>query len=285
MQRMSPAVFGHDRADRLGERRDDDHVVGTQMGHQPRRRLLDENQELKSLVNLFQVSQTIANCLELERIYPLLMDALAKEIGTSRGLGYFAESGQLVLHEIRGVDEERAQLLGQAVITECDLMDDGAGNLTTITDPLNHQTTLTYNTAGQPLTITTPAGTTTLTYANGELVQVTDPLGNTTTRGLDGVGRLVSLTDPRGRITRYHYDALNQLTHIVDALGGLTRLAYDPNGNALTMEAQGLLAVCIQHEMDHLIGKVFLDRMTDLSTLTQLSEFDKFWRKEPTPVI
>jgi peptide deformylase len=37
--------------------------------------------------------------------------------------------------------------------------------------------------------------------------------------------------------------------------------------------------------MDHLIGKVFLDRMTDLSTLTQLSEFEKFWRKEPTPVI
>src|SRR4030095_1306994 len=31
--------------------------------------------------------------------------------------------------------------------------------------------------------------------------------------------------------------------------------AFDPSGNALTMEAQGLLAVCIQHEMDHLGGK------------------------------
>ena len=98
------------------------------------RRLLDENLELKNLVNLFQVSQTIANCLELERIYPLLIDALAKEIGTTRGLGYFAESGQLVLHETRGVDEERAQLLGQAVITECDLMDDGAGNMVVLRD-------------------------------------------------------------------------------------------------------------------------------------------------------
>jgi peptide deformylase len=40
--------------------------------------------------------------------------------------------------------------------------------------------------------------------------------------------------------------------------------AYDPNGNALTMEAQGLLAVCIQHEMDHLRGKVFVEYLSPL---------------------
>jgi peptide deformylase len=61
--------------------------------------------------------------------------------------------------------------------------------------------------------------------------------------------------------------------------------AFDRDGTSIDVEADGLYAVCIQHEMDHLIGKVFLDRMTDLSTLTQLSEFEKFWRKEPTPVI
>jgi peptide deformylase len=59
----------------------------------------------------------------------------------------------------------------------------------------------------------------------------------------------------------------------------------DRNGTPLDLEADGLYSVCIQHEMDHLIGKVFVDRMTDLSTLTQLNEFDKYWRKEPTPVI
>lgn len=59
----------------------------------------------------------------------------------------------------------------------------------------------------------------------------------------------------------------------------------DRNGKPLDIEADGLYAVCIQHEMDHLIGKLFLDRMTDLSTLTQLTEFDQYWRKEPTPVI
>lgn len=61
--------------------------------------------------------------------------------------------------------------------------------------------------------------------------------------------------------------------------------ALDRHAKAVDIEAEGLYAVCIQHEMDHLIGKVFLDRMTDLSTLAQLSEFDKYWRKEPTPVI
>lgn len=98
------------------------------------RRLLDENLELKGLVNLFQVSQNIANCLELERIYPLLMEALSKEIGASRGLGYFSEGGQLVLHELKGIDEQSAPLLGQAVIAECDLHDDGVNNLVMLRD-------------------------------------------------------------------------------------------------------------------------------------------------------
>jgi peptide deformylase len=40
--------------------------------------------------------------------------------------------------------------------------------------------------------------------------------------------------------------------------------AYDQNGNAFTLEAQGLLAVCIQHEMDHLKGKVFVESLSHL---------------------
>lgn len=61
--------------------------------------------------------------------------------------------------------------------------------------------------------------------------------------------------------------------------------ALDRQGNALDFEANGLYAVCIQHELDHLLGKVFLDRMTDLSTLTQLDEFAHYWQKEPASVI
>ncbi|MCP9456476.1 MAG: hypothetical protein NNA18_10265 [Nitrospira sp.] len=41
----------------------------------------------------------------------------------------------------------------------------------------------------------------------------------------------------------------------------------------------------MQHEVDHLIGKVFLDRMTDLSSLTQLEEFQQYWQKQPASVV
>jgi len=40
--------------------------------------------------------------------------------------------------------------------------------------------------------------------------------------------------------------------------------AHDQNGNVFTLEAQGLLAVCIQHEMDHLQGKVFVEYLSQL---------------------
>ena len=57
------------------------------------------------------------------------------------------------------------------------------------------------------------------------------------------------------------------------------------DGKSVELDASGLYAVCIQHELDHLQGKLFLDRMTDLSTLTQLEEFEKYWRTEHAEVI
>jgi peptide deformylase len=40
--------------------------------------------------------------------------------------------------------------------------------------------------------------------------------------------------------------------------------AQDENGETFEMDAEGLLAVCIQHEMDHLIGKVFVEYLSPL---------------------
>lgn len=37
----------------------------------------------------------------------------------------------------------------------------------------------------------------------------------------------------------------------------------DRNGDEVVMEAEGLLAVCIQHEMDHLEGKLFVDYLSE----------------------
>ena len=43
--------------------------------------------------------------------------------------------------------------------------------------------------------------------------------------------------------------------------------AFDQNGKAFTLDVQGLLAVCIQHEMDHLQGKVFIEYLSQLKQL------------------
>ena len=40
--------------------------------------------------------------------------------------------------------------------------------------------------------------------------------------------------------------------------------ALDRDGKLFEMEAEGLLAVCIQHEMDHLEGKLFVDYLSEL---------------------
>jgi peptide deformylase len=53
------------------------------------------------------------------------------------------------------------------------------------------------------------------------------------------------------------YDKLSRATHIrVRALG--------LDGKPVEREADGLLAVCIQHEMDHLEGKLFVDYLSEL---------------------
>ena len=40
--------------------------------------------------------------------------------------------------------------------------------------------------------------------------------------------------------------------------------ALDRNGEAFEMEAEGLLAVCLQHEQDHLDGRLFVDHISRL---------------------
>jgi peptide deformylase len=44
----------------------------------------------------------------------------------------------------------------------------------------------------------------------------------------------------------------------------ITVQALDRDGRPFELEADGLLAVCVQHEMDHLIGKLFVDYLSPL---------------------
>ncbi len=40
--------------------------------------------------------------------------------------------------------------------------------------------------------------------------------------------------------------------------------ALDGNGQSRDIDAEGMLAICIQHEMDHLLGKVFVEYLSPL---------------------
>jgi peptide deformylase len=55
--------------------------------------------------------------------------------------------------------------------------------------------------------------------------------------------------------------------------------AYDQNGKSFTLEAQGLLSVCIQHEMDHLKGKVFIEYLSQLKQQRIRAKLAKQLRK------
>jgi diguanylate cyclase (GGDEF)-like protein len=80
------------------------------------RRLLDENEELKNMLNLFQASQTIAGCLELDRIYHLLVDAVAREIGVSRSIGLFLEDNLLMVKEVKGMTAGAAEYYRETIL-------------------------------------------------------------------------------------------------------------------------------------------------------------------------
>ena len=55
--------------------------------------------------------------------------------------------------------------------------------------------------------------------------------------------------------------------------------ALDVNGKLFTLEATGMLSVCIQHEMDHLKGKVFVEYLSRLKQNRILSKLKKQQRQ------
>jgi peptide deformylase len=54
--------------------------------------------------------------------------------------------------------------------------------------------------------------------------------------------------------------------------------ALDRNGKPFTLEADGLMAVCIQHEMDHLLGKVFVQYLSPLKQSRIKTKMQKMQR-------
>jgi peptide deformylase len=57
---------------------------------------------------------------------------------------------------------------------------------------------------------------------------------------------------------------------------GVRVRAWDRHGDDLDLEVKGLTAGTFQHELDHLDGKVFLDRVEDTRTLATWADFERF---------
>jgi peptide deformylase len=55
--------------------------------------------------------------------------------------------------------------------------------------------------------------------------------------------------------------------------------ALDGEGNAFEEEARGLLAVCIQHEIDHLEGKLFVDYLSPFKRQRIRKKLEKIHRQ------
>ncbi len=84
------------------------------------------------------------------------------------------------------------------------------------------------------------------------------PLGDGTEEDWEGC---LSIPEIRGRVPRYK---------------NLRVTALDREGNEMEFVASGFHARVIQHEVDHLRGHLYVDRMPDLSTLTYLTELARF---------
>lgn len=65
----------------------------------------------------------------------------------------------------------------------------------------------------------------------------------------------------------------------VERAESVTVTALDENGSRFTLNASGLLATCIQHEMDHLLGKVFVEHLSELKQNRIRAKLKKRQRK------
>ncbi|MDH3445774.1 MAG: peptide deformylase [Deltaproteobacteria bacterium] len=72
----------------------------------------------------------------------------------------------------------------------------------------------------------------------------------------------LSIPDLRGRVPRYKSIGVE---------------AWDRNGKSLKFVANDFHARVIQHEFDHLNGRLYIDRMRDFTTLTFLTEYARYW--------
>jgi YD repeat-containing protein len=133
---------------------------------------------------------------------------------------------------------------------------DTLGNLTQVTDPLNHVTKYAYDALNRRSTITNATNAIARNSYDGldQLTSVTDQRNVVTTYSIDGLGNLTQTssadtgitvntydevgnvktsTDAKGQTTSYQYDVLNRVTSIAYSDGGAVSYQYDQGANAI----------------------------------------------------
>jgi peptide deformylase len=88
---------------------------------------------------------------------------------------------------------------------------------------------------------------------------VVTPIGDEMEEGWEGC---LSVPDMRGMVPRFTAVRLQ---------------CHDREGGRIDLVAKDFFARVIQHETDHLFGKVYVDRMRDLATLTHIAEWNRYW--------
>lgn len=91
---------------------------------------------------------------------------------------------------------------------------------------------------------------------------VVTPLVDQTFSNFEGC---LSVPNLRGRVMRFLHVRID---------------AWDRTGKALSFESKGVSAGTFQHELDHLDGKLFLDRVTDPTSLCTWEHFDKYEKEK-----
>lgn len=97
----------------------------------------------------------------------------------------------------------------------------------------------------------------------------------------EGVRRLYQLVNPKivSREGTIEWEegclSIPGFLQVMERSGKVTVEALDKKGKPVTIDAQGLLAVCLQHEIDHLDGKLIIDKASRLKRKLYLDKLKK----------
>ena len=94
------------------------------------------------------------------------------------------------------------------------------------------------------------------------------------------INPVLSWTSPEKHVNEEGCLSVPGIYDNVERFDAVKVTALDQNGVSRTIDADGVLAVCVQHEMDHLLGKVFVEYLSPLKRNRIKTKMLKLQREE-----